>query len=103
MYCPFCRHEDTLDNFRHSDGCPACGYALDNFYAPSQIISGTFTVPGTSLKVKSFLSSNPQNDNLSWVSSKADATDFGHTNEFFEQTINDTFPNLENSWEDRWD
>lgn len=32
MWCPFCKHETSLDEFIKANGCPACGYALDNFY-----------------------------------------------------------------------
>ncbi|QLE59623.1 hypothetical protein [Nostoc sp. TCL26-01] len=33
MLCPFCQHEAIKDEFTKANGCPACGYALDNFYA----------------------------------------------------------------------
>ena len=33
MWCPFCQHESDASQFTKANGCPACGYALDNFYA----------------------------------------------------------------------
>lgn len=36
MICPFCKHEEPQEVFIQANACPACGYALDNFYSEDE-------------------------------------------------------------------